>query len=109
MDNLTLRYCAEVGNGPCPMCGQAVLYRQGPRLVLGDSDEAVCRDCGKKHAPHLVDLVELARVAEKVGRLCRHLLTPPMESLLDLARAAENYSQSSPRLRACASPLTSRN
>jgi hypothetical protein len=100
MENITLRFCEEGGNGTCPLCGETVALRQGPGLFLGDSPEAVCRECGKKNAPHLVNLLDLAAVAEKVGRLCRHLLTPPMEALLDLARAAENYSQSSPNLRA---------
>ena len=30
--------------------------------------------------------------AERVGKVCRHILVPPMEALLDLARAAEDYS-----------------
>ena len=46
----------------------------------------------------LVALLDLAHVADKVGRIGRHLLTPSMESLLDLARAAENYSHASPKV-----------
>jgi hypothetical protein len=66
---------------------------------MADTSATVCRGCGKGQAPSLVALLDLAHVADKVGRQCRHLLTPPMESLLDLARAAENYSTMSPRCR----------
>jgi hypothetical protein len=38
--------------------------------------------------------VDLARVAERVGRINRHTLVPSLGALLDLARAAENYSHS---------------
>jgi hypothetical protein len=36
--------------------------------------------------------VELAHVADRVGRIGRHTLVPPLDALLDLARAAENYN-----------------
>lgn len=98
VESLTVRYCDDVANRPCALCGEAALYRQGPRLCLENPSDAVCRTCGKRHAPHLAGLLDLAQVAEKVGRLIRPLLTPPMEALLDLARAAENYSQSTPKL-----------
>jgi hypothetical protein len=48
----------------------------------------------------MIALLDLAQTAERVGKSCRHLLTPPMESLLDLARAAENYSHTAPKFRA---------
>jgi hypothetical protein len=44
----------------------------------------------------MVALLDLATAAERVGKSCRHLLTPPMASLLDLAHAAENYSHTAP-------------
>ena len=72
-------------------------------------DVAVCDDCGRKHAPSLSALVDLAKVAERVGRIGRHTLVPPMTALLDLARAAENYSTNSTKnhRRACStSPVT---
>jgi hypothetical protein len=56
----------------------------------------VCRPCGKKHAPSLVALLDLAHVAERVGRIGRHTLVPPMGALLDLARAAESYTDAAP-------------
>jgi hypothetical protein len=55
----------------------------------------VCSECGKKHAPTLAALVDLAGVAERVGRIGRHTLVPPLGALLELARAAENYSTNS--------------
>ena len=57
-------------------------------------EDGVCRSCGKRYAPHLLALLDLAQAAERVGRTSRYLLVPPMESLLELARAAENYSTS---------------
>ena len=57
----------------------------------------MCLPCGKKWAPSMIALLELAMTAERVGKSCRHLLTPPMESLLDLAHAAENYSHTALR------------
>ena len=46
----------------------------------------------------MVALLDLAQTAERVGKSCRRLLTPPMESLLDLAHAAEAYSHTAPKL-----------
>lgn len=96
MDAISIRFCEETRSDLCPVCGTRVLHRPGPRLFVGDPERAVCRDCGKEVSPRLVELVDLACVAEKVGKRCRHLLTPPMEALLELARAAENYSSSTP-------------
>ena len=45
-------------------------------------------------------LLDLAQTAERVGKTCRVLLTPPMESLLDLAHAAEAYSHTAPKVAA---------
>jgi hypothetical protein len=44
----------------------------------------------------------LADAAERVGRIGRHTMVPPMTALLDLARAAENFVQATalPRRRA---------
>lgn len=97
MERFTIRYTDGPSNDCCPLCHEKTPARKGPRLYMQEVDEAVCRDCGKRHAASLVALLDLAHVAEKVGRQSRHLLTPPMEAMLDLARAAENYSHSSPR------------
>jgi hypothetical protein len=56
-----------------------------------------CRECGKKHAPVLAALLDLAGTAKRVGRIGRHTLFPPLTALLDLARAAEDYLHTSPQ------------
>ena len=38
----------------------------------------------------------LADAAERVGRIGRHTVVPPMTALLELARAAENYAHAAP-------------
>jgi hypothetical protein len=43
--------------------------------------------------------LDLAQVAERVGRIGRHTLVPPLGALLDLARAAEDYTHSTPERR----------
>jgi hypothetical protein len=79
----------------CALCGRRTAAA-GPRLALAESAEAVCRVCGRKHAPSLVALLDLAQVAERVGRIGRHTLVPPLDALLDLARAAEDYTHAAP-------------
>jgi hypothetical protein len=98
MQRFAIQYANEPCESCCPACGARNLSKKGPRLFPVDGDEPICRDCGKRLAPNLIALLDLAHVADKVGRRGRHLLTPSMESLLDLARAAENYSHSSPRV-----------
>jgi hypothetical protein len=103
MPHCTIRLCEENHLNQCPLCGrQQHLDAQGPRLFVEAHAEPLCRGCGKKLAPAMAALVELANAAERLGRRSRHMLTPPLESLLDLARAAENYSDSTPCRRACA-------
>jgi hypothetical protein len=95
---MTIRYTDDCQGTSCPVCGQRHGGAGGPRLFLEQHAEPVCRTCGKRMAPDLAALVELAHTARRVGRQTRRLLTPPMESLLDLARAAENYTAAEPRL-----------
>ena len=98
MQRFTIEYSSEPCESCCPACGTLNVSKKGPRLFPHDSDEPICRDCGKRLAPNLLALLDLAHVADKISRRGRHMLTPSMESLLDLARAAENYSHSSPKL-----------
>ena len=65
-------------------------------MVLADTLDVVCRDCGKEHDPSLASLLDLACAAERVGRIGRHTVIPPMAALLDLAHAAENYTSARP-------------
>jgi hypothetical protein len=101
MPHCTIRL-SDASHAPCcPSCGQHHhLASRGPRLFLETHADPLCRGCGKKLAPAMAALLDLAHTAERIGRRSRHMLTPPMESLLDLARAAENYSDSSPCRRA---------
>jgi hypothetical protein len=92
MESYTIRLVDEVHDTCCPKCGAPNRGRTGFGLFTKDHDQPVCRNCGKKWAPTMVALLDLAHAAERVSKRCRHLLTPPMESLLDLAHAAENYS-----------------
>jgi hypothetical protein len=74
-------------------------------LCVADSSDPVCKDCGRKHAPSLAALVHLATEAERVARIGRHTVFPPLTALLDLARAAETYHQSAAN---SAKPVASR-
>jgi hypothetical protein len=54
---------------------------------------AVCGQCGRRETPALAALLELARLAQRVGRIARHSPSLPMTALLDLTRSAEEYVQ----------------
>lgn len=85
------------GDQPCALCEQPVPAASGPRLCLAESLNPVCQACASEHAPSLVALLDLVRVADRVGRIGQHTLVPPLAALLDLARAAENYTRASSR------------
>jgi hypothetical protein len=87
----------------CCLCGKPTVCAGGPVLISAQSSAAVCRKCGKERAPRLTALVTLAQVAERVGRIKRHILVPPLEALLELAEAAEDYVSSASPLRHAAS------
>src|SRR5438105_2988608 len=78
MQRFTIQYANEPRESCCPACGALNVSRKGPRLFPVDSDEPICRDCGKRLAPNLVALLDLAHVADQVGRRGRHMLTPSM-------------------------------
>ena len=92
MEGLSLHLCDDGAEFACSICCRCVPHRPGPRLFVGPGEKAVCRECARKLEPRLVNLLDLADMAEKIGRTNRPLLTPPMEVLLELARAAENYN-----------------
>jgi hypothetical protein len=99
MSHLTITLPSQSTSRTCGLCGR-IAASNGPSLYLPDSQDTVCLDCGKEHAPELAALVDLARVAQRVGRINRHTLVPAFNELLDLARAAENYTHSAhPALR----------
>jgi hypothetical protein len=96
MTKLLLQWKPTDTSGPCAACGQPTQAPAGTQLVLADSLQPVCQECGRSHGPSLVALMELANEAERVGRIGRHTVFPPYTALLDLARAADNYSAAVP-------------
>jgi hypothetical protein len=93
MAHLALTLDAHPHSPNCAWCKGPVGSAPGPRLCLAETLAPLCSACTKKHAPALAALADLARVADKVGRIGRHTLVPPMAALLDLARAAEDYAR----------------
>jgi hypothetical protein len=79
-------------SAPCGLCGQPTTTPPGTQLVVAGGHDPVCPDCGRKHAPTLAALVGLADAAERIGRMGRHSVFPPLTALLDLASAAEKYT-----------------
>jgi hypothetical protein len=61
--NLAIKLNSNITPEPCPLCGQATNPNIGAELTLADCDLVVCRDCGRKHAPALAALLELAWLA----------------------------------------------
>src|SRR5262245_6971817 len=96
MAQLTIRFDPPHTTSRCGLCGSPLSPTAGPRLSVADGEAGVCRKCGKSHAPSLVALLDLARVAERVGRIGKHTLVPPLGALLDLAKAAEDYLAQAP-------------
>jgi hypothetical protein len=99
MAQLTIRLdAAHTAPTPprCALCGGNTASAAGPQLAVAGDESAVCRSCGKRHAPSLVALLDLARVAERVGRIGRHTVIPPMGAILDLVKAAEDYLSLTP-------------
>jgi hypothetical protein len=94
MHHLNVTHTTTEAADTCVLCGQRSLRKSGLTLSV-EKGGPVCRDCGKKHAPNLVALVDLAGTAQRVGRIGKHTLVPPLEALLDLARVAEEYNSTS--------------
>lgn len=84
-------------NAACSLCGDPRDDCGGLQLLLAETAEAVCHDCGRRHAPGLAALLELALAADRAGRIGRHSVFPPYKTLLELARAAENYTNARPQ------------
>jgi hypothetical protein len=99
MTTLIIKQHQGASTDCCSLCGGRITLAGRLHLTVSDGPEVVCRQCGHKHAPSLVALLDLAQVAERVGRIGRHTLVPPLGALLDLARAAEDYTQTTPERR----------
>ncbi len=96
MTQLMLQWKPSATNDPCGACGQPAVASAGTQLVLAETQQPVCLECGRRHAPSLVALMQLANEAERVGKIGRHTVFPPYTALLDLARAADNYTAAAP-------------
>lgn len=92
MRYLAITLSLDARHDACGVCGRPTAFPAGANLTA-DGTDVVCTRCGRERAPALAALVQLARVAERVGRMERHTLTPPLTALLDLARAAEDYAR----------------
>ena|SRR5712692_5081126 len=92
MARLVIQLDVEGTQDACALCGAQVLLAGQPQLYLAETRNVVCLDCGRRRAPSLAALLDLARVAERVGRIGRHTVAPPLNALLDLAHAAEKYT-----------------
>ncbi len=99
MDHLVITLNPNPHRTACVLCGRPTTLGGGPNLTTSDGLEVVCPPCGRQHAPVLTRLLQLARVAERVGRMERHTLMPPLTALLELARAAEDYARAVPQPR----------
>jgi hypothetical protein len=92
MPQVILECQATAADAPCGCCGRQVQATAGARLILADTEAPICPDCARLHAPSLAALVNLADAADRVGRMGRHSVFPPLTALLDLASAAERYT-----------------
>lgn len=91
-----MQFERESATFPCSLCAKTTGNAGGPRLALASTLAPVCRECGHKHCPPLLALIDLADAALHVGRIGRHMISPPLPVLLDLARAAEDYLHTMP-------------
>jgi hypothetical protein len=90
MITLVMSQGQEVGERSCGICSNQVEPEERARLSLVKDNSPVCRKCAQQHAPFLVALLELARVADRIGRIQRHsTVGVPIRSLLQLALASE--------------------
>jgi len=97
MIQLTVRSQTITTEEACGLCGRVLTLEPGNQLVLVETGAPLCPDCGRKHAPSLDALVQLASTAERVSKIGRHTVFPPLSALLDLASAAEKYSSAAHR------------
>ena len=92
MRTLTIQIAPATTTERCCLCDASLSPTSKAELTLTDDGAPVCPSCARQYAPTLVALLDLARVARRVGKIRRHILIPPFEALLDLARAAETYT-----------------
>lgn len=95
MTTFIMRMSDGAAGAACAVCGHAVPPRAGPQLCVSETLAAVCGGCGRKHAPALTALIDLARVAERVGHASRrNPLRLPVAMLLEMTRISEDFCTS---------------
>ena len=95
MTQVMLQCSSEATNEPCGICGRPAEASAGMRFVLAGTSAPLCQECGRRQAPPLAALMNLADAATRIGRIGRHSVFPPLTALLDLASAAEKFAQTS--------------
>jgi hypothetical protein len=76
----------------CGICGRNAVSGIGPHIYRAEDHAPVCQNCGRRHAPDLAALLDLAEVAKRVGRISQHNnLWLPLSALLEMTRASQNY------------------
>lgn len=61
---LAIKLNDQASNYECAVCGDERASAEGPELFLADTWDLVCDECGRKHAPLLTALIDLAAAAE---------------------------------------------
>ncbi|MGE3807036.1 MAG: hypothetical protein AB7K24_20420 [Gemmataceae bacterium] len=98
MPQLVIKQADDPGPCPCAMCSEEVMVEVGPQLATPEH-APVCARCGKQQAPALQALVDLARTAERIGKIAQHTTWLPLKAHLEMAHAAEKFASSLPSQR----------
>lgn len=76
----------------CATCDTACMQEIGLAFVLVPENRLACHACGRSRSPALSALMQLAQIAQEVGRIQQHHpREPTLSNLLRLAQAAEKY------------------
>jgi hypothetical protein len=92
MTPLVLQHNVEPFEGTCALCNKSIVLDPGLQLCRPDRKRPVCSACGRRAAPALTALQQLADAADRVGRMHSYTVMPPLTALLELARAAESFA-----------------
>jgi hypothetical protein len=93
MPQLVIKQVAEAASSSCALCAADMNVEAGPQLTTAEQ-APVCGRCGKQHAPSLQALVDLARTAERIGKIAQHTTWLPLKAHLEMAHAAEKFASS---------------
>jgi hypothetical protein len=75
----------------CGVCSEKLDRTFGLQMYRARDRGSVCRSCGRKVAPKLAALLDLAEVAMRAAKIARHNRTwLPLETLLEMTRVAES-------------------